>query len=214
MNPYYLYRFGMASVTDVFLSHNWGRDESDRNNHYRVSLINRELKRRGYKTWFDEDEMAGNIAERMSEGIEQTKAVIIFLTRKYYEKVNGKNALDNCKREFIYAVQRKTPAKILVVVMEECMRDTGTWTNLFGFYFSSRLYVDMTDNLEDRNYLHQQMESLQQQLQYMETQSLQGNLYSDLTFLYYVKENYHFFPAKYCIEQTLYCSLRISYVIW
>ena len=185
MNPYYLCRFGMTPVTDVFLSHNWGRDESDRNNRYRVSLINRELKRRGYKTWFDEDEMAGNIAERMSEGIEQTKAVIIFLTRKYYEKVNGENALDSCKREFIYAVQRKTPEKILVVVMEECMRDTGTWTKLVGFDFSSRLYVDMSEDLQDRNYLHQQMESLQEQLQYMGIQSLQGNFYSYFTFQSY-----------------------------
>ena len=204
----------MASVTDVFLSHNWGRDESFRNNHYRVSLINEELKKRGYKTWFDEDEMAGNIAERMSEGIEQAKAVIIFLTRKYYEKVNGKNALDNCKREFIYAVQRKTPEKMLVVVMEECMRDTRNWTNLFGFDFSSRLYVDMSKDLEDRNYLDQQVESLQKQLQYMGVQSLQGNFYADLTLQYYVQEEHRFFPAKYCIEQTLYCSLRISYIIW
>ena len=195
----------MPRVTDVFLSHNWGRDESGRNNHDRVSFINQELKKRGYKTWFDEDEMAGNIAERMSEGIENTKAVIVFLTREYYEKVNGKNDLDNCKREFNYAVQRRTPAKMLVVVMEECMRDTGTWTKLVGFDFSSRLYVDMSEDLEDRNYLHKQMESLQTQLQHMGIQPLQGNLHSYFTFQCQIQENYRFIPAKYCIEQTLYC---------
>ena len=172
----------MSRVTDVFLSHNWGRDESGRNNHYRVSFINQELRKCGYKTWFDEDEMAGNIAERMSEGIENTKVVIIFLTREYYKKVNGENALDNCKREFIYAVQRRTPAKILVVVMEECMRDTGTWTKLFGFDFSSRFYVDMSEDLEDRNYLHMQMKILHTQFQRMEIQPLQGNPYSYFTF--------------------------------
>ena len=169
----------MPLVTDIFLSHNWGEDGSGRDNHQRVALINQELKNMGYETWFDEYEMAGNIAERMSEGIEHTKAVVIFLTRKYYEKVNGENALDNCKREFIYAVEKRTPAKMLVVVMEECMCNTKTWTKLVGFNFSARLYVDMSGNLEDRNYLHQQMESLQKQLEKMlnGVQPLQGNFY-------------------------------------
>ena len=48
------YRFEMALDTDVFLSHNWGKDESGRDNHQRVSLINKELKECGYETWFDE----------------------------------------------------------------------------------------------------------------------------------------------------------------
>ena len=73
------------------------------NNHYHMSFINQELTKRGYETWFDEDEMAGNIAERMSEGIQQTKVVAIFLTRKLF-------------------LLHKTTARILVVVMEECMR--------------------------------------------------------------------------------------------
>ena len=176
----------MPLVTDVFLSHNWGKDGSGRDNHQRVAFINQELKNMGYKTWFDEDEMAGNIAETMSDGIDHTKAVIIFLTKKYYEKVNGENALVNCKREFIYAVQRRTPEKMLVVVMEECMRNTSTWTKLVGFDFSSRLYVDMSGNLEDQNYLHQQMESLQKQLEYMRVQPLQGNFYIYFTLQCYI----------------------------
>ena len=176
----------MPLVTDVFLSHNWGEDCSGRNNHQRVSFINQELKNMGYKTWFDEDEMAGNLAERMSEGIDHTKAVIIFLTRKYYDKVNGENALDNCKQEFIYAIQRRTPAKMLVVVMEECMCNTSTWTKLVGFDFSSRLYVNMSGNFEDRNHLHQQMESLQKQLEKMGVRPLKGNLYIYFTLQCYV----------------------------
>ena len=179
----------MASVSDVFLSHNWGEDGSGRDNHNRVSFINQELKNMGYKTWFDEDEMAGNIAERTSEGIEQAEAVIVFLTRKYYEKVNGKNALDNCKREFNYAVQKKTPERMLVVVMEECMCNTSDWTKLVGFDFSSRLYVDMSKDLEDQNYLHKQLKKLQQLLQYMGIHPLQGNYYSHFTFQCYCQEN-------------------------
>ena len=39
----------MTDHTDVFLSHNWGNDEYDRDNHQHVSLIDEELKARGYK---------------------------------------------------------------------------------------------------------------------------------------------------------------------
>ena len=40
----------MVFGTDVFLSHNWRKDESGRDNHKRVSLINKWLKKRGYET--------------------------------------------------------------------------------------------------------------------------------------------------------------------
>ena len=38
----------MAAGTDVFLSHNWGKDGSGRDNHYRLSLINKGLKELDY----------------------------------------------------------------------------------------------------------------------------------------------------------------------
>lgn len=47
------------SVTDVFLSHNWGEDIHGRDNHERVKKINKLLKDRGYKTWCDEEKMTG-----------------------------------------------------------------------------------------------------------------------------------------------------------
>ena len=57
----------MVFGTDVFLSHNWRKDESGRDNHKRVSLINKWLKKRGYETWFDEEKMANNTVERQRE---------------------------------------------------------------------------------------------------------------------------------------------------
>ena len=43
----------LLQITDVFLSHNWGPDESGRDNHERVSKLNEALKSKGIKTWFD-----------------------------------------------------------------------------------------------------------------------------------------------------------------
>ena len=63
----------MTAGTDVFLSHNWGKDESGRDNHYRLSLINKGLQELDDQTWFDKECMAGDIAEKMSKGIEENK---------------------------------------------------------------------------------------------------------------------------------------------
>ena len=108
----------MSHQTDVFLSHNWDKDELGRNNHVRVSKINEELKKRGYRTRFDEERMKGHIINRMAEGIEQTSGVIVFITKKYLDKVTGETANDNCRREFDYAVRTRTSSKMVAVVMK------------------------------------------------------------------------------------------------
>jgi hypothetical protein len=51
--------------TDVFLSHDWGTDELGRNNHGRVRTINRILKEKGLHTWFDKEELKGNVQEQI-----------------------------------------------------------------------------------------------------------------------------------------------------
>ena len=47
--------------TDVFLTHDWGTDELERQNHARVSCLNTALQAKGLTTWFDEDKMEGFI---------------------------------------------------------------------------------------------------------------------------------------------------------
>ena len=179
----------MATGTDVFLSHNWGKDECGRDNHQRVSLINEELSQRGYKTWFDEDKITGNIDEKMAQGIEQTEGVIVFLTRKYHEKVNSNNARDNCKKEFLYASEKKTRLKMVPVIMEKFMLDTNAWNGLVGFNLCREMYVNMSGNLEDRTYLIQQTNILQKELLSKGIQPFQGNLCPSFTSQYYGGDN-------------------------
>ena len=47
----------MPLGTEIFLSHNWREDQSSRNSHEQVSLINKELKQLDYQTWFDAERM-------------------------------------------------------------------------------------------------------------------------------------------------------------
>jgi hypothetical protein len=48
----------------VFLTHDWGTDKEGWNNHKRVAVINRLLKEKGVRTWFDEEELCKNHARR------------------------------------------------------------------------------------------------------------------------------------------------------
>lgn len=81
----------------VFLTHDWGKDELDRQNHERVKKVNQILQAEGIKTWFDEERLQGNIRYQMAEGIENSYAMVVFVTRRYMEKVNSLDNRDNCK---------------------------------------------------------------------------------------------------------------------
>ena len=77
----------MSKGTDIFLSHNWGTDSLGRDNHARVGRVSEALESRGYDTWYDSDDMYGSIPQRMAEGIDNTKLVLVFVTSKYRDKV-------------------------------------------------------------------------------------------------------------------------------
>jgi hypothetical protein len=59
----------------VFLSHNWGSDGLNRNNHERVRRFKDELERRDLKVWFDENFLPDghDINREMAKGIQNSK---------------------------------------------------------------------------------------------------------------------------------------------
>eukprot|EP01036_Dinobryon_divergens_P029874 gene29874-39041_t len=132
-----------SSKTDVFLTHDWGVGQF---NHKRVSKINAALKQRGITTWFDDEQMEGDIKMKMTSGIDQSRVVVTFITSRYMRKVAGSNAEDNCRLEFGYACRRKTGARMLPVVMEPEMRDTSQWDGQVGLVLGGSLYVDISDD--------------------------------------------------------------------
>eukprot|EP01038_Epipyxis_sp_PR26KG_P008757 gene8757-11831_t len=132
--------------TQCFLSHNWGDDVDGRDNHARVRRINEGLKNRGFITWFDEEQMVGDLRKRMTEGIENTLCVIAFITSKYREKVNGKDERDNCKCEFSHAVHQRGPQNMIAVVMEEGMKNNREWKSELGVALQNKLYIDSSSD--------------------------------------------------------------------
>lgn len=76
--------------------------------------------------------MNGNVQEKMTSGIDNSLIVIVFITRNYMEKVDGKNAGDNCKLEFRYSCLRKKSTAMLAVVMDPNFRNTSDWSPTIG----------------------------------------------------------------------------------
>jgi WD40 repeat protein len=142
--------------TDVFLTHDWGIDELGRANHERVATINKELKSLGFVTWFDSEKMTGEVVYQMVNGIDNAALVIVFVTQRYMQKVNGSDAHDNCRKEFNYAIQKKSSTKMIPVVMEPRMKDIrGNWTGLVQMELGNILYVDFSNDNDFQSAIQQ-----------------------------------------------------------
>ena len=119
----------LGLVSMFFLSHTWCKDDNNRDTHARVASVKHELCSLGAEVWFDEDRMAHDIDACMANGINECAAVVIFVTRRYCDKVNHAarrpDVNDNCYKEFSYAHSFKK--RIIPVVFEESMSDPRKW---------------------------------------------------------------------------------------
>jgi hypothetical protein len=136
--------------THAFLTHTWRKDELGRDTHQRVGAVFEGLRRRGVITWFDEERMTGVIRHVMSEALQQTCCVVVFVTREYETKVNSNDLGDNCCYEFNIAsndrqlVNRRIPA-----VMDASMLNPGAWNRgRLQAELGGILSVDMTSENE------------------------------------------------------------------
>lgn len=135
-------------LTDCFLTHDWGIDEKERSNHNRVARVNKYLKDKGLITWFDEDRMEGNVRRKMTEGIDNTLCMVVFITDRYRNKVNGSEDRDNCRYEFTYGVEQQGPQRMVPVVMEDRMLNSREWKQELGAALGGKLYVNMVSDDE------------------------------------------------------------------
>jgi len=143
----------------VFLSHDWGAD-TEKRNHRRVAEIKRRLQARGLTPWFDSDVPIDDLTDALSHGIDSSQCVIVFITQNYIDKVGGRNSEDNCRKEFKYAVKRKTVEKLIPVVMEEQCRNQANWTGRVGVELNDHLYVAMWGDVYDESYMEMPMDEL------------------------------------------------------
>ena len=132
--------------TDCFLTHSWAADVLGRDNHERVRRVFNELVAQGLRVWFDSERMVGNVRKMMTDGIENTQVVIVFITDKYRQKINDVDLRDNCKYEFKHSFEQKGPFKMLPVVMEPAMMESRNWGGELGAALSTQQLIDLTED--------------------------------------------------------------------
>ncbi len=122
-----------------FLTHTWMKDELGRPNHNRVTKVFEGLKRLGLSNWFDGEKMQDDVMMQMINGIDQSACIVVFITKKYIEKVGSGNRSDNCFKEFDFAY-RKKPDCMIAVPMEPCCLNPGDWSGPVSMALGGMLY--------------------------------------------------------------------------
>ena len=135
----------------IFLSHAWGKDCLDRDNHARCRELYIKMKESGYSLWFDEKNMKGNIDNSIIKGINNSKIILICLTKKYCDKINNaaNNSLpnDNCYKEWSYSLFRQ---KIIIpIIMEPVMNEIYTQNDgIIQMYLNNTMFIDFSEEFD------------------------------------------------------------------
>jgi len=136
---------------DCFLAHDWGSNANGNKTHQRVKNIRNMLKKKGMNVWFDEDKLQNDISAEVTQGVDESKKVIIFITRRYIERV--KDVRNNCTKEFKYVAKKKKFSNIIPVVFEEGLWDMKTWEGPVLYELQDKLYIDMSsDEMVEKNF--------------------------------------------------------------
>ena len=174
-------------MKQLFFSHTWQPDKLGRDNHKSVKIFVKEMQKLGWTTWFDEDDMQGNIDASMASGIDACRCVIVCITEAYCKKINESakdpRKRDNCLKEWNYAHNRN---KLMIpVIMEPSMLNPNTWPGgVVPLHLGNTLYVNFSNNY----YNNSGKISLQQLLQYNK------NITTNILSLHMMLLNYNLKP--------------------
>ncbi|GBG35108.1 Hypothetical Protein FCC1311_113312, partial [Hondaea fermentalgiana] len=124
----------------AFLTHDWGEDGA---NHEVVSSVNAKLRRANKVTWFDEDRLSGDIVQQITQGIENSRKVVVFITERYMDKLQSDDE-DFCKEEFLAATRVRKTRNMIAVVVDPAMLDTSLWRGPLQLKLGGHLYIDFT----------------------------------------------------------------------
>ena len=126
---------------NLFMSHSWDADSIGRSTHDRVKYLKKQLQNLGWKIWFDEEQLflGCNIDIEMSNGIQNSDAVCVCITKSYINKVNKQN--NNCAKEWNFA--QMIGKKILPIIMEKDLLDIRSWpSGIMTMYLGNTFYID------------------------------------------------------------------------
>lgn len=124
----------------IFASHDWGVNGAT---HERVVQLVEVIRQKcGVDAWLDETHMTGNLLDCMTQGIDSSDCMLVFVTRNYMRKTASGDPHDNVRREFMYAQQTMGSDRMIAIKLDENL--PRRWTGPVGMQLGSNLYVDMS----------------------------------------------------------------------
>ena len=137
---------------DIFLSHAWGNDSLNRNNHIRVKILANLLINKGYTVWLDETDLIGNIDNSIIKGITNCEIVLLCLTEQYCNKINNSvyenKPNDNCYKEWNFCLFKNK--SVIPVIMEPKMEEIFLKTDgVIQMYLNNLMYINFSDDNEN-----------------------------------------------------------------
>ena len=150
---------------EIFLSHAWGKDNLDRDNHKRVKQLCKLLEEKGYTVWLDENNIIGNIDNSIIKGINNCKVVIICLTENYCNKINKcvyeNLSNDNCYKEWNYCLFKQK--KIIPMIMEPKMEQIFFKKDgVIQMYLNNQMFINYSSDESEENELNILYKTLKQ----------------------------------------------------
>lgn len=143
--------------TKLFFSYAW-----DKNIKEKLITLKSYLEKLDFSVWIDQEHLFNHIDSSMVNGINNSEVILIFISKKYYKKIDNAskrfNYSDNCFKECTYSVNS---GKLCIpVIMDNYMLNINNWKpGLMKFYFGNKLYINATGNdynkisLEIKNYI-------------------------------------------------------------
>jgi len=138
--------------------------------HAKVEKISDKLEARGWRCWLDKNDMGQDVKTSMAQGIEESKAVLIFLSKAYMQKVAADKLQDNVVFEYKHTMNQKGADGMFVpVVMETFSTDKGAifpddtraWTGRIGAEIGTHLQVRMQGCFDDEAKLDGKIDELE-----------------------------------------------------
>eukprot|EP00301_Raphidiophrys_heterophryoidea_P014450 c22696_g1_i1.p1 GENE.c22696_g1_i1~~c22696_g1_i1.p1 ORF type:complete len:120 (-),score=29.12 c22696_g1_i1:26-385(-) len=84
--------------------------------------------------------MTGSIDQAIADGIENSKLVVVCVTRRYIAKCCSPS--DNCASEFTYSFTQLGNSGLVYVVMEACVHSHKEWHGPVGLRGCAELHYD------------------------------------------------------------------------
>lgn len=125
------------SEFDCFLAHEWGC-------HERVKQVRDMLEQRGFNVWLDEAQLNDDLVAGITQGVDQSRKIIVFLTMEYMNRAHNPNF--NCTKELNYVCLKKDLKNIIVVVFENTkeLLNPKEWVGKVAFELGQKVYIDLS----------------------------------------------------------------------